>query len=203
MNKIVVGPRSAGRVHLDAPVAENLQAIAATLERAVDDLVVVVLDRPRHEALVAEIRAAGARIRLISDGDLSPAIGACVTGTGVHAVMGIGGAPEGVLSAAAVRCLGGFMEGRLVEHGQGDRERAARMGITDFDRLYSARDLAPGEHLLFVATGVTPGDLRRGVDFFGNGARTHSVVMTYAEQPTIRFVDTIHRDDRTNLEVRL
>ncbi|HVG92865.1 MAG TPA: class II fructose-bisphosphatase [Planctomycetota bacterium] len=203
MNKIVVGPRCRGRVHLDAPVADNLRAIADALQRGVEDLVVVVLDRPRHETLVGDIRAAGARIRLISDGDLAPAIGACVTGTGVHAVMGTGGAPEGVLSAVAVRCLGGFMQGRLVEHGKGDRERAERMGVKAFDRLWTAEDLAPGERLVFAATGVTDGDLLRGVDFFGNGARTHSVVMTYEERPSIRFVDTIHIDDRVNLEVRL
>jgi fructose-1,6-bisphosphatase II len=203
MDKIVVGPRCRGRVHLDAPVAENLGAIAKSLRRQVEDLVVVVLDRPRHDRLVAAIRAAGARIRLISDGDLSPAIGACVTGTGVHAVMGIGGAPEGVLSAVAVRCLGGFMEGRLVEHGPDDRARAAKMGVTEFDRLWTAEDLAPGEHLVFAATGVTGGDLLRGVEFFRNGARTHSVVMTNGDRSSIRFVDTIHVDDRTDLEIRL
>jgi fructose-1,6-bisphosphatase II len=162
-----------------------------------------VLDRPRHERLVAEIRAAGARIRLIADGDLAPAIGACVLGTGVHAVMGIGGAPEGVLSAVAVRCLGGYMEGRLLEHGKGDRERAARMGVADFDRVYRAEDLAPGEHLVFVATGVTTGDLLRGVDFFGGGARTHSVVLERHERPRIRFVDTIHASGAADLEIRL
>jgi fructose-1,6-bisphosphatase II len=203
MNKLIVGPRCAGRVHLDAPVADNLRAIAKAHARDVADLVVVILDRPRHERLIADIRAAGARIRLIGDGDLSPAIGACVTGTGVHAVMGIGGAPEGVLSAVAVRCLGGYMEGRLTEHGQGDRARAAKMGIRDFDRLYHAEDLAPGKRLFFVATGVTSGELLRGVDFFGNGARTHSIVMTLEAPSSIRFVDTIHIDERADLEIRL
>jgi len=195
MNKIVVGPRCRGRVHLDAPVKDNLAAIAKALDRAVTDLVVVILDRPRHDALIAQIREAGARIRLIGDGDLAPAIGACVTGTSVHAVMGIGGAPEGVLSAVAVRCLGGFMQGRLTEHGKGDRERAARMGIPDFDRLYAAEDLAPGNRLIFVATGVTSGDLLKGVDYFGHGARTHSVAMSLVEPRSIRFVDTIHLTD--------
>jgi fructose-1,6-bisphosphatase II len=117
--------------------------------------------------------------------------------------MGIGGAPEGVLSAVAVRCLGGFMEGRLVEHGKGDRARAAKMGITNFDRLYRAEDLAPGKRLFFVATGVTTGELLRGVDYFGNGARTHSIVMTLETPSSIRFVDTIHIDDRHDLEIRL
>jgi len=203
MWKLIVGPRCAGKVHLDAPVPENLAAIAHALHREVSDLVVVVLDRPRHDALIAQIRATGARIRLIGDGDLSPAIGACVTGTGVHAVMGIGGAPEGVLSAVAVRCLGGYMQGRLVEHSPSDRERAAKMGVRDFDRIYGAEDLAPGKRLFFVATGVTAGELLRGVDFFGNGARTHSVVMGLEAPQTIRFVDTIHIDDRADLEIRL
>jgi fructose-1,6-bisphosphatase II len=203
MDKIVVGPRCRGRVHLGAPVAENLRAVAHALDRSVSDLVVVTLDRPRHEGLIADIRAAGARIRLIGDGDMAPAIGACVRGTGVHAVMGSGGAPEGELSAVAVRCLGGFMEGRLVEHGQGDRERAAKMGILDFDRAWTAEDLAPGEQLLFVATGVTTGDLLKGVDFFGRGARTHSVVLESAESRRVRFVDTVHVDDPVDVEIRL
>ena len=203
MDKVVVGPSARGLVHLDAPVVENLRALAVSLDRGVQDLVVVVLDRPRHERLVGEIRAAGARIRLISDGDLAPAIGACVRGTGVHAVMGIGGAPEGVLSAVAVRCLGGYMEGRLVEHGKGDRERAEKMGITRFDRLWTAEDLAPGESLLFVATGVTDGDLLRGADFFGAGARTHSVVLERNPTPRLRFVDTVHGSGRDGFEVRL
>jgi fructose-1,6-bisphosphatase II len=163
-----------------------------------------VLDRPRHEQLIADIRKAGARIRLIGDGDLSAGIAAAVRGTGVHAVMGtIGGAPEGVLSAVAVRCLGGYMEGRLVEHGPGDRERAGKMGIPDFDRVWTAEDLAPGERLLFVATGVTTGDLLRGVDFFGQGARTHSVVLESAEAQRVRFVDTIHVEDPDDIEIRL
>ena len=203
MQKLIVGPRCRGQVRLDAPAEQNLAAIAYALRRAIGDLVVVVLDRPRHAGLIEEIRSAGARIRLISDGDLSPAIGACVTGTGVHAVMGTGGAPEGVLSAVAVRCLGGEMQGRLVEHSKGDRERAAKMGVTDFDRIWSAEALAPGKRLLFAATGVTNGELLRGVDFFGNGARTHSIVMGLEEPQHIRFVDTIHIDDRTDLEIRL
>jgi fructose-1,6-bisphosphatase II len=203
MQKLIVGPRCRGQVRLDAPVEENLKAIAFALKRAVSDLVVVVLDRPRHETLIRDIREAGARIRLIADGDLSPAIGACVTGTGVHAVMGTGGAPEGVLSAVAVRCLGGEMQGRLVEHSKGDRARAKKMGVLDFDRVWTAEELAPGDSLYFVATGVTNGELLRGVDYFGNGARTHSVVMGLEAPQHIRFVDTIHIDDRTDLEIRL
>jgi fructose-1,6-bisphosphatase class II len=199
MDKIVVGPAARGVVHLDAPVAENLNAIARRLNRAVTDLVVIVLERPRHEKLVDDIRRAGARIRLITDGDLSAGISAAVRRTNVHAVMGIGGAPEGVLTAAALRCLNGGMEGRLVPAKPGDEERKkfeARlktMGITDPNRVYTERDLAPGPDVLFAATGVTDGNLMRGVRFFGHGARTSSLVMALREH-IIRFVDTVRLD---------
>ncbi|MFM8386172.1 MAG: class II fructose-bisphosphatase [Planctomycetia bacterium] len=203
MKKLVVGPRSRGRVHLDAPAGENLKAIAASLERKVADVTVVVLERPRHEKLVEEIRSAGARIRFITDGDLAPAISACVTGTAVHAVMGVGGAPEGVLAAVVTRCLGGEMQGRLVEHKPGDRERALKMGVTDFDRILSAKDLAPGERLVFAATGVTNGDLLKGTTFFGSGCRTHSLVMGLGSPRRVRFADTVHLHDVHDIEVRL
>lgn len=203
MQKLVVGPRCRGRVHLDAPPAETLAAIAKALDRKVGDVTVIVMDRPRHERLIEQIRTAGARIRLITDGDLAPCISACVTGTGVHAVMGIGGAPEGVLAAVATRCLGGEMQGRLVEHSKGDRERALKMGIADFDRLRTAEELASGERLLFSATGVTNGDLLRGVEYFGAGARTHSLVMGLVAPRRVRFVDAIHLNDVAEIEVRL
>src|SRR5271165_5647879 len=177
MEKIVVGPACKGAVDLDAPVADNLRAVANRLDRDVEDLVVIVLDRPRHEKLIAEIRAAGARIRLIGDGDLSAGIAAAVIGTGVHAVMGSGGAPEGVITAAAIRCLNGYMLGRLVVNPD-QEERLARMGIKDKNRVYEAEDLAPGKQLIFAATGVTDGALLKGVRFFGEGTRTSSVIMT-------------------------
>src|SRR5579864_7609448 len=158
MEKIVVGPSCKGAVEMDAPVAENLKNIARRMERDVEDLVVIVLDRPRHEKLIADIRAAGARIRLIGDGDLSAGIAAAVIGTGVHAVMGSGGAPEGVITAAAIRCLNGYMLGRLVVKPD-QEERLARMGIKDKNRIYEAEDLAPGKQLIFAATGVTDGAL--------------------------------------------
>ena len=136
MEKIVVGPAAKGAVDLDAPVKQNLKAIARRLQRGVDDLVVVVLDRPRHQKLIADIREAGARIRLISDGDLSAGIAAAVAGTGVHAVMGSGGAPEGVLTAAALRCLNGEILGRLVVKDEAQKERMQSMGIHDVNRIY-------------------------------------------------------------------
>jgi fructose-1,6-bisphosphatase II len=203
MQKLVVGPRSRGVIDLLAPPAENLRAIAKSLDRGVEDLVVVVLERERHARLIAEIREAGARILLISDGDITPCLSACITGTGVHAVMGIGAAPEGVISAAAVRCLGGDMQGRLVEFKPEDRERARRMGITDFDRVLTASDMAPGRHLTFSATGVTGGNLLRGVSFWGGGCRTHSLVMGLEAPRRVRFVDTVHVRDTEDVDVRL
>jgi len=191
MDKIVVGPTAKHAIDIDAPVEDNLTAIARSLGRDVDDLVVIVLDRPRHEKLIADIRKAGARIRLIGDGDLSPGISAAVRGTNVHAVMGAGGAPEGVLTAAALRCLGGGMQGRLVIAKDGQKERLANMGITDLAKVYTEAELAPGPELLFVATGVTDGSFLKGVRFFGGGCRTNSVVMARSER-LVRFVDTVH-----------
>jgi fructose-1,6-bisphosphatase/sedoheptulose 1,7-bisphosphatase-like protein len=178
-------------VDLDAPVAVNLQNIAKRMERAVQDLVVVVLDRPRHEKLIADIRATGARIRLIGDGDLSAGIAAAVIGTGVHAVMGSGGEPEGVITAAAIRCLNGYMLGRLVINKPELEERIARMGIRDKNRIYRAEDLAPGNQLIFAATGVTDGALLKGVRFFGEGTRTSSIVLTLMTGK-VRFIESIH-----------
>jgi fructose-1,6-bisphosphatase II len=195
MEKLCVGPVVAGRVDIAAPPAENLRRIAAALGRGVNDITVVILDRPRHADLVAAVRAAGARIKLIGDGDLSAAISCAVSGTGVHAVMGIGGAPEGVLTAAALRCLGGEIQARLVFRSDAERERAEGMGHGDPTRIYRTDELASGENVVFAATGVTKGDLLEGVRFFGGGARTHSLVMAYQEKQ-VRFVDTVHMFDR-------
>ncbi len=200
MEKLVVGPTSKDFVDLDAPVAHNLKAIARALERTVEDLVVIVLDRPRHEKLIGEIRATGARIRLIGDGDLSAGIAAAVVGTGVHAVMGTGGAPEGVLTAAAMRCLNGEIFARLVVSTPEHQERCRAMGITDLKKVYTSADLASGDSMTFAATGVTDGNLLKGVRFFGDGTRTHSVVMQ-TNPYQIRFVDTIHV--RSDQEVRI
>jgi fructose-1,6-bisphosphatase class II len=191
MDKLVVGPRSKDSVSLDVSVSENLNAIATCLKRAVEDLVVVVLDRPRHEKLIEDIRATGARIRLIGDGDLSAAISAAAIGSGVHAVMGIGGAPEGVLAAAAMRCLHGEIFGRLIIDTTEKEERARSMGISDFSKIYRASDLASGKKIIFVATGVTDGTLMKGVRFFGEGCRTSSLVME-TEPHRVQFTETIH-----------
>ena len=201
MDKIIVGPAAKGAVDLEAPVKQNLKAIARRLQRGIDDLVVVVLDRPRHQKLIADIREAGARIRLISDGDLSAGIAAAVAGTGVHAVMGSGGAPEGVLTAAALRCLNGEILGRLVVKDEAQKERMRAMGIQDPDRIYTTRELAPGKSLVFAACGVTDGDLLQGVRFTGDGTHTHSVVMT-STPARVRFIDTTHLENKPDVKVR-
>ncbi len=201
MEKIVVGPAAKGAVELDAPVRQNLKAIARRLQRGVDDLVVVVLDRPRHQQLIADIRDAGARIRLISDGDLSAGIAAAVAGTGVHAVMGSGGAPEGVLTAAALRCLNGEILGRLVVKDDAQKERMQDMGIRDVNRVYNTPELAPGRGLVFAACGVTDGNLLKGVRFTGDGVHTESVVMT-SHPARVRFLDSTRLENRPDVKVR-
>jgi len=195
MEKICVGPLAAGHVDIQATPTDNLRSIAEALGRRVSDITVVILERPRHDALIAEVRDTGARIKLIGDGDLSAAIACAVSGTGVHVVMGIGGAPEGVITAAALRCLGGEIQARFRYRSDEERERGARMGHGDEERVYRTEDLAPGENLVFAATGVTAGDLLEGVRFFGGGARTHSLVMAY-QAKQVRFVDTVHMFDR-------
>jgi fructose-1,6-bisphosphatase class II len=202
MEKIVVGPSCKNAVELDAPVGDNLRNIARRLHRGVDDLVVIVLDRPRHEKLINDIRKAGARIRLIGDGDLSAGIAAAIIGTGVHAVMGSGGAPEGVITAAAIRCLNGYMQGRLVIDKPELEERIAKMGIKDKNKVYEAEDLAPGKQLIFAATGVTDGALLKGVRFFGEGERTSSIILTL-KTGKVRFIESIHLDKGPDVMVRI
>ena len=193
MEKIVAGPACRGALDLDAPVEENLRAIASCLNRDVKDLVIVVLDRPRHEKLIADIRGAGARIQLIGDGDVSAGISAAINGSGVHALMGTGGAPEGVLTAAAIRCLHGAMQARLVIDTPDLEQRVLKMGIKDPHRIYRARDLAPGQRIIFAACGVTKGTFLEGVRFFGGGYRTHALVMTRTSNK-VRFIDTVHME---------
>jgi len=201
MEKIVVGPSCKNAVDLNAPPEENLKNIAQRLNRDVEDLVVIVLDRPRHEKLIADIRKAGARIKLIGDGDLSAGIAAAVLGTGVHAVMGSGGAPEGVITAAAIRCLNGYMQGRLVIDKPELEDRIKKMGIKDKNKIYEAEDLAPGKQIIFAATGVTDGALMKGVRFFGEGTRTSSVIMTL-RTGKVRFIESIHLEKNADVKVR-
>ncbi|HKP72134.1 MAG TPA: class II fructose-bisphosphatase [Pyrinomonadaceae bacterium] len=214
MDKIVVGPSSRGLVDINAPVKDNLAAIAKGLGRDVDDLTVIVLDRTRHRKLIQDVRDTGARIRLISDGDLSAGISAAVAGTNIHALMGIGGAPEGVITAAAMKCLNGEIQARLVydpERLDVDKNkvppesevvsRLKEMGIDDPNKVYMTDDLAPGKKIIFAATGVTDGALLRGVRFFGAGKRTHSLVMT-TESRHIRFVDTVHVEGGPDTVIR-
>ncbi len=199
LQKLIVGASAAGKVSIDDPVAKTVQTIADSLGRNVWDITIVILDRPRHEGLITEVRAAGARIKLISDGDLTAGINASVSGTGIHAVMGTGGAPEGVLAAAALKCLGGEIQGKFAWRSDEEKERARRMGVDvdDTERVYFTNDLAPGDNVVFCATGVTDGELLRGVRFFGGGARTHSVVMSYS-RGMVRFLDTVHMWDHHN-----
>ncbi|MEO6393994.1 MAG: class II fructose-bisphosphatase [Pyrinomonadaceae bacterium] len=214
MDKIVVGPSCRGAVDIDAPVKDNLKNIARRLGRDVEDLTVMCLDRSRHKKLIDDVRNAGARIRLISDGDLSAGISAAVAGTNIHALMGIGGAPEGVLTAAAMRCLNGEILARLIFDPErlgvdSDKvpseevvvERLREMGISDHKKIYDTADLAPGKKIIFAATGVTDGSLLRGVRFFGSGKRTHSLVMT-TDSHHIRFVDTVHVEGGPDAVIR-
>ncbi len=190
MEKLIVGPPAKGKVDLTWPVAANLRGVALSLDRAVDDLTVVILDRPRHKQLIEEVRGAGARVKLIGDGDVIAALAAAVRGTGVHAVMGTGGAPEGVLAAAALKCLGGEIQGRFKPRNDEERQRLKAMGASE-ERVYRTEEFAPGRSIVFSATGITDGDLLRGVKFFKNGARTHSITMGYRSS-VIRFSDAVH-----------
>ena len=201
MEKLVVGPAAKGKVSLDAPVHETLEIIAKSLNRKVSEITVTVLDRERHAQIIADIRKAGARIQLIGDGDLSAAISAAVSGTGIHAVMGTGGAPEGVLSAAALKCLNGEIQCRLkVDTNTASREKAEAMGV-DFGRIYFTEDLCPGQQIVFAACGVTPGNLLDGVRHFGHGVRTSSLILTYGARQ-VRFIDTVHITEGETVTVR-
>lgn len=194
MEKIAVGRDAVGVIDLNKPPAENLKNVAEAKQCNVEDLTVVILDRPRHEKLIAEVRNTGARIWLIGDGDVAAAIATCMPETGVDVLMGIGGAPEGVIAAAALRCVGGDFQGRLAFRNDEERARASRMGIEDLHRIYGIHDLARG-HVMFCATGVTPGTLLNGVRFMRGGAKTHSIVMR-SESGTIRFIEAEHHFER-------
>ena len=203
MKKLAAPPVAKGHVDINKSATENLKIISDCMNRAIEELVVVVMDRSRHKDLINEIRDAGARVRLISDGDVSAAISCAFAGTNIHALMGIGAAPEGVISAAAMRCLGGHFQGQLIydpaivktgligESKESNLARLKEMGINDPDRTYNAEELANGETVLFAACGITPGTLMNGVRFFKGGARTQSLVIS-SQSKTARFVDTVH-----------
>jgi fructose-1,6-bisphosphatase II / sedoheptulose-1,7-bisphosphatase len=191
MQKLAVGPDvPAGAVDINLPVDENLRRVADALGIAVSELTVCVLDRPRHHALIADIREAGARITLIGDGDVAGVISVADPKSGIDLYMGAGGAPEGVLAAAALRCLGGEIQGKLLFRNDDERQRAAKVGVTDFDRTYHTTDLARG-HVLFCAAGVTTGGLLSGVEFDGARATTSSIVMD-SHTGTVRRIETVH-----------
>lgn len=192
MEKIAVGPKCVGKVDINASITDNLHAVAQALEKDVSDVVATILDRPRHEKMIEEIRAAGARIKLITDGDVSAAINTAFPDTGVDILFGIGGAPEGVIAAVALKCLGGELQGRLTPANQEEYDRCVRMGLTNPHQVLYMEDLVRGDDAIFAATGVTDGELLRGVRFLGKTAKTHSVVMR-AKSGTVRFVEADHR----------
>jgi fructose-1,6-bisphosphatase class II len=193
MEKIAVGPAGKGVVDLDKTPTENLRALAEAKRCRVEDLTVIILSRPRHEALIKEVRQAGARIRLIGDGDVSAAIATTKPETGIDLLLGIGGAPEGVLAAAALRCVGGEFQGRLAPRNNDEIERAKKMGVTDIKKKFKIDDLAAGD-VMFAATGVTDGDYLQGVHFFAGGATTQSVVMR-SRSRTVRLINATHYFD--------
>jgi fructose-1,6-bisphosphatase II / sedoheptulose-1,7-bisphosphatase len=207
MKKLAAPPAAKGKVDINKSATENLKILAECLDRSIEELVVVVMKRERHDDLIKEIREAGARVRLISDGDVSAAISCAFAGTNIHALMGIGAAPEGVISAAAMRCLGGHFQGQLIydpavvktgligESRESNLERLKSMNINDPDKVYDVDELASGETVLFAACGITPGVLMEGVRFFHKGARTQSLVIS-SQSKTARFVDTIHMFDQ-------
>lgn len=178
-----------------------MKNVAQALDREISDLTVVILDRPRHEKLIHDVRQAGARIKLIQDGDVSPIVSAGIEGTGVHMLMGIGGAPEGVIAAAAMKCLGGDMQARLYPENEEDVKRALKMGIVDVNKVLTIDDLVTGDDVMFAATAITECELLRGVQYFGEGVRTHSISMRF-KSGTVRFVDAVHSYDRKPFSIK-
>jgi fructose-1,6-bisphosphatase class II len=202
MNKIAVGPEAADAVHIDASPTENIQNVAKALKRDVEDLVVCILDRDRHVDLIREVRQAGARIRLISDGDVFGAVATAIEGTGIHLYLGIGAAPEGVLACAAMKCIGGCFMGRFAWRSAEEKARAVEMGTCNIDGVLDMDCLVNTDEAAFIATGVTDGEMLRGVKYFGSGARTNSVAMD-AKSKTVRFTDTIYRTGTEKFWVRM
>jgi len=191
MDKIAVGPEAAGHISLDATIEENIAAVAKAKNKEIEDVVVSILDRERHEEIIQRIRATGARIRLIGDGDVAGAINTAFPHTGIDILLGSGGAPEGVLAAVALKCLGGELQGRLLPADDAEIERCKKMGIEDPSKILMMDDLVAGDDCIFAATGVTDSELMKGVQFTAQGGQTHSVVMR-AKSGTVRFVEGIH-----------
>jgi len=198
MDKIAVGPEARGRISLDAPIKDNLKELAHALNKSVRDLTVVILDRERHQHIIEEVRIAGARIRLITDGDVSPAVAAAYPDSGVDMLLGIGGAPEGVISAAAMRCLQGDFQARLIPETEEEEARCHEMGILDLKKVLTIDDLVCSDDVIFAASGVTDSDLLKGVRFFGHQAKTYTLIMRGATG-TIRYIEAIHMLDRKPL----
>ena len=200
MDKIAVGPKAAKVVDIEATVEDNLKAVAKALNKDISDITVTMLDRPRHEELISKVRNAGARIKLFGDGDVAAAIATCFEDSGVDIMLGIGGAPEGVIAAAALKCMGGEFQGRLIpgiyNSAEGEIERCKNMGIDDVNRVLTMEDLAKGDEIFFAATGISDGELLKGVVYYENNtAKTYSMV-TRSKTGTIRFVEAIHKLDK-------
>ena len=195
MEKLCVGPRGAGAIDITKSLTENIKNVAAKMNRNVDEITLVMLDRERHHGLMKEARDLGARIMLISDGDVNPAMECCIEGSGVHMVVGTGGAPEGVLAAAALKCVGGDMQARLKPETEEEIRRCHEMGITDVNQVLTLDDLVRTDDVIFAATAITRGNLLNAIQYFPGGARTHTIVMR-SKTGTVRFLDTVHMDEK-------
>ncbi|MBS6293933.1 MAG: class II fructose-bisphosphatase [Veillonella sp.] len=195
MEKLCVGPRGAGAIDITKSLTENIKNVAAKMNRNVDEITLVMLDRERHHGLMKEARDLGARIMLISDGDVNPAMECCIEGSGVHMVVGTGGAPEGVLAAAALKCVGGDMQARLKPETEEEIRRCHEMGITDVNQVLTLDDLVHTDDVIFAATAITRGNLLNAIQYFPGGARTHTIVMR-SKTGTVRFLDTVHMDEK-------
>ena len=195
MEKLCVGPRGAGAIDITKSLTENIKNVAAKMNRNVDEITLVMLDRERHHGLMKEARDLGARIMLISDGDVNPAMECCIEGSGVHMVVGTGGAPEGVLAAAALKCVGGDMQARLKPETEEEIRRCHEMGITDVNQVLTLDDLVRTDDVIFAATAITRGNLLNAIQYFPGGARTHTILMR-SKTGTVRFLDTVHMDDK-------
>ena len=195
MEKLCVGPRGAGAIDITKSLTENIKNVAAKMERSVEEITLVMLDRERHQGLMKEAREVGARIMLISDGDVNPAMECCIEGSGVHMVVGTGGAPEGVLAAAALKCVGGDMQARLKPETDEEIRRCHEMGITDVNQVLTLDDLVRTDDVIFAATAITRGNLLNAIQYFPGGARTHTIVMR-SKTGTVRFLDTVHMDEK-------